>query len=78
MGLVVRLMAAQDTVTQEELEILIGFENQIRQLQRLRSHQRGAIVDRLLAGAAIEPGTHTAEIQTDRTGGDLVTRLVIY
>jgi hypothetical protein len=49
-------------VTQEEIDLLIGFEEVIRQrkgvYQRLYSHT----LARLRAGAAVEKGTHTLKV----------------
>lgn len=79
MGVVVELMRESALViTQDEIETLIGLENQIRNLQRMFERQAADVLDRLMAGATVEPGTHTAEIEETREGGEIRTRLRLH
>ena len=78
MGVVVQLMRAPALVTQEDIEALIGLQNQIRNLQRMYDKQAAALLDLLVAGAEVETGTHTAEVEHIRKRGALITRLNIY
>ncbi len=65
-------------VSQQELESLIGIQNQIRHLRRMYDRQCADLLDRLLAGVDVEPGIHQAEAHTEESGPRRVTRLIIY
>lgn len=65
-------------VAQADLEMIIGLENQIRSLVRIYNRQTSAILTRLIAGAEIEAGTHTAELEEDTCGPVRATTLRVY
>jgi hypothetical protein len=52
-----------DLISQEELEVMIGLANQLRTLNKLYAKRAGELLLRLQAGAAVEYGVHTAEIE---------------
>ena len=65
------------TVSQQELETAIGVANQIKTLQKLYNRKAAAILSRLLAGCAVERGTHEVEIEWISAGSGREQRLVI-
>lgn len=66
----------QGMVEQEELETLILMQNQIAAIQEMYDQRVADILDRLLSGATVEHGIHTA--RPDRSGGRCqVTRLIL-
>lgn len=65
-------------VAQADLEALIGISNQIKHLQRMYNNQANDLLERLMAGDAIEPGIHHAEVVTSRAGGRITTALQVY
>jgi hypothetical protein len=71
------LHVAAQRVTQDELEDLIGLRNQVRHLRRLIDRQSNDILHRLLAGAAVECGTHVAEVQERCRGAAKVVRVFV-
>jgi hypothetical protein len=68
---------SEEMVTQGEIESLIGQRNQVRRVKRIYDRQAASVLERLLAGAVIEPGTHTVEVETRIDGPRRVTRLAV-
>ena len=52
----------RDTITQSEIDHILGLNNRIAELRRARDVFIENILLRLSQGAQVEPGTHTAEI----------------
>lgn len=50
------------------MDALIGVRNQIQSLTRLYNRQAAELLARLMAGAEIESGTHTAFIEEESCG----------
>lgn len=64
-------------ITQEEIEAIIGLQNQIMQLDRMMCRRQEDILRRLLAGNPVEAGIHLAEIEQVIEGGSQTTRVVL-
>ena len=62
---------------QREIEHLIGLENHIMQLQRIYNEAAADVMDRILNGALVESGTHTAGVRHSNRGRVRTVRLVI-
>ncbi|MBM3775111.1 MAG: hypothetical protein FJW37_08090 [Acidobacteria bacterium] len=65
------------TVRQQELETLLGLKNQIRHLKGLHKRRSQEILNRLLAGCAVERGPHMAAIEESANGPTRITRLQV-
>jgi hypothetical protein len=50
----------------------------MRHVRRVYDRECACLLDRLLGGYGVEPGTHTAEADTSESGPRRVTRLIIY
>lgn len=74
----VSLQVVNPIVTQDEIDSLIGIENQIRHLEKIRNKRSREIFDRLIAGAEVEQGIHRAEIEEEDRGKERVRKLLIY
>lgn len=72
----IRCIARQE-VLQEELEMVILIENQIRTLQKVYKERTGSLLLRLLGGGAVECGPHEAEVEKIQDGPSCTTRLMI-
>ncbi len=72
----VRCIARQE-ILQEEVDVIIGIENQIRTLQRVYNERTASILSRLLAGCAVERGSNQIETEEVGEGPQQLTRLVI-
>lgn len=57
-------------VSQSVLDEIVAIDCQIARLSRLRSEHGQSLLNALLDGATVEPGRHTADIQSrnSRTG----------
>lgn len=66
------------SVSQDELRALVGLQNQIRQLSKLYNSGAADVMKRILSGAAVESGIHTAEIEQTFDGPARVEKLLIY
>jgi len=65
------------TVTQQEIEVLLGLEVLIRQRWDIYRQEARGIISRLEAGATVEGGRHTARIERMRYHGRSVPVLVL-
>lgn len=72
------LRVVRSVVTQEDIETVIGLRNQIRHLRKLLRRQLADILLKMLAGARVEQGTHSVELDQKTEGGIQTTRLVIF
>lgn len=64
-------------VAQDELDALIALQNQIRRLYQIFRRQATDVLTRLESGASVEPGTHSAELETTTSGSERRTRVII-
>jgi hypothetical protein len=64
-------------VAQEELDTVIGIENQIRALVNLYNRKTNSILTRMQEGATVEVGTHTAYIEEEMEGPCQKLQLVV-
>jgi len=64
-----------ETVTQQDLEMVVGLDNQIRALRALRDEHCARILERLAAGCPVEFGHHSAELHSRNRGAVRVVRL---
>ena len=55
----------------------IGLRNQIETLRKLYEDKMAEMLSCLLAGGAVEPGPHKAEIEEVAEGAQRITRLII-
>ena len=63
------LKFAPEPLAQRDLAMIVGIENQIHALRVILEEKCGAALDRLLSGAPVEPGEHSAEVhRSDRHG----------
>jgi hypothetical protein len=65
-------------VEQAKIDCLIGLGNQIRQMTAIYNEEAAALRERLEAGAEVEPGVHTAELEQVTEGGVRTVRLVLH
>lgn len=68
---------ATPPIKQDELDEIIGLDNEVRRLQALRGPKADGIMDRLMSGAHIEIGHHTARVVVQRKGGVETRRLEV-
>lgn len=66
-----------NSVPQADLDVVANLDQQIERLRLQRNRQCQQITDRLLAGAAIDNGPHTAELVKSGRGATSVFYLVI-
>ena len=64
-------------IAQQDLEVVVGLDNQIRTLRAMRDEKCGEIVGRILAGSAISPGRNCAELLQEDRGPRRIFRLAI-
>lgn len=74
----IQLVCGSQVVGQDELEVVIELQNQIAHLQGLYHRQAGNILERILAGAYVEPGALEASLESIRSGGMIQTRLEVH
>ena len=67
----------KDMTRQEEMDYYIGLNNQLARLTQLHDALASSIIERLLAGAEVEPGTHHASVVTEIVNGAKVHRLIV-
>jgi hypothetical protein len=72
------LTMVRATISQEQLQLLVGIRNQIRQLTRLYDKESAPLLLRLLNGAKVERGLHHAEVETSLEGSAQIQKLVVY
>jgi hypothetical protein len=72
----IREFPRAEVVTQAELDTIIGLDNQIRSLTKTRDAHSRRILDCVLAGGRIEPGTHVADLEESTEGSTRTIRLV--
>jgi hypothetical protein len=68
----------EPVISQQEIETLIGFNNQVRHLKKVRNRLSSDLIERLLAGCKVEQGTHSAELKVQQKGARRVTDLLVY
>jgi hypothetical protein len=66
-----------ERVTQNELAVILGWTNQLRWMREKLETASAAALERLQAGAEIEPGPLAAEFVTEARGGRYCEKLVI-
>jgi hypothetical protein len=71
------LQFVPEPVAQQDLEMLVAMENQIRSLEQTRDEECNKIIDRLIRGTGIEPGRHSVELRSQAQGAASVFRLVL-
>jgi hypothetical protein len=71
------LQITPDLVDQQSLEILSDLQRQIRSLQQTLDRECCGVVGRIMHGAPVEPGQHTAEVQEQECGATRVFHLVL-
>jgi len=64
-------------VSQDELDALVGIQNQIHRLSKIYDRRCREVFERLLLGASVECGTHIAELEEMDEGPIRTTRLVL-
>jgi hypothetical protein len=64
-------------VTQAEIDLLLRFEELIEQRWRFYDKLADGILRRLLNGAAVEPGQHSASVRRIAAGGQRGAWLVL-
>jgi hypothetical protein len=64
-------------VSQKDLELVVGLENQISALRAVLYERCAQITDRLLAGCPVEPGHQAAEIRRTERSGSVVFDLYL-
>jgi hypothetical protein len=52
----------QEPISQMELDVLLGIQNLLRDLEEKRKREARSIRARLRRGALVEPGTHRAKV----------------
>jgi hypothetical protein len=65
------------TISQSDLERFLALSNQARRLVRMRDAAGAELLHRLIEGAPVEPGIHTAEIVTTTSGVGRLQRLAV-
>lgn len=65
----------QPAITQEEIQLLLGFEHLVRERWTFYEREARSVLRRLLAGAAVEPGAHSAHVR--RAGRGKAPRLFV-
>jgi len=55
-------------ISQRELDVIVGLENQVRALQQMRDDRCSDLLSRMLSGQGVEPGCHSATL-TQSGGG---------
>lgn len=72
-----RIREVSPRIEQDELEMIIGLENQISTLTRLYNQRTSDILCRLAAGVEIEDGTHVARLEDVTEGPVRTIQLII-
>lgn len=70
-------MVVSSSVPQEELALVAALTQQIDRLLLTRNQHCQRIAERLLEGAGVDPGRHTAEIVRIPRGPSCVFQLVV-
>lgn len=71
------LLPRATEVQQHEIDHLIGMRNHMIRLQRIYNKEAAALLERLAAGAQVEAGNHTAELEQITAGPLRTVRLVL-
>jgi hypothetical protein len=66
-----------ERVTQNEIAIILGRMNQLRWMREKLSEATAAALERLQAGAEVEPGPLAANFVTEARGGRYCEKLII-
>jgi len=64
-------------VTQTDLEIILTLGSQMARLKERRDRLSVAALERLAAGAEVEPGLRDCQIEEIRRGGCRLQRLIV-
>lgn len=71
------ILRAGSPVTQADLDNLLTLDAQIGRLRKLRHHIAATILCRLAAGAEVEPGERSVELDESYQAGSRRQKLVV-
>jgi hypothetical protein len=64
-------------ISQRDLDVIIGLDNQIRALQQMRNERCADLLSRILSGQEVEPGCHSANLNQAGSGAFRSFRLCL-